>query len=229
MSAKRPLAVGQSFGKWSIVDPTSFYRRGTRYVACQCACGLVKDVVVAHLVRGRSRACQSCAAKQGAIGRAKSAYRGTPPINLQHGHALSGAQSPTYRSWQAMLARCENPQHSHWHWYGGRGVTVCEHWHDFTNFLADMGERPPGKTLDRKENALGYCPDNCRWATRKEQQRNRTRNRLITFGGMTHPLVVWTEITGLSWVCLRWRLDHGWSIEDALTIPSGGKRVKHLS
>jgi hypothetical protein len=228
MSARIPLSVGQSFHKWSIVDPTYIYRHKNRYVVCQCVCGIVKEVAVVHLVHGRSRACHSCGAKEGAIDRAKSTYRGTPPVNLQHGHTHTGYKSPTYRSWGAMLARCENPKHRKWRWYGGRGITVCEQWHTFTNFLADMGERPPGKTLDRKENTLGYFPENCRWATIKQQHRNSTRNRLITFGGITHPLVVWTEITGLAWVCIRWRLDHGWSIEETLTIPSGGKRVKHL-
>jgi hypothetical protein len=87
-------------------------------------------------------------------------------------HGMHG--SPTYEAWKAMLQRCRNPNYHHWRDYGGRGITVCERWLTFANFLADMGKRPEGRSLGRIDNNKGYSPNNCRWETR-EQQMNNTR------------------------------------------------------
>lgn len=95
-------------------------------------------------------------------------------MHQTHGHtSRAGGPSPTYRSWYSMRQRCENPNTKSFENYGGRGITVCTAWRTFEGFLADMGERPDGMTLDRVNNERGYSPDNCRWATRSEQQRNR--------------------------------------------------------
>lgn len=97
----------------------------------------------------------------------------------KHGHNRGpGLKTPTYGSWAAMMQRCFNPNHEKFPTYGGRGITVCNRWRDFTNFLADMGERPEGMTLDRIEDHLCYEPGNCRWATPAVQQRKRAATKL---------------------------------------------------
>ena len=97
---------------------------------------------------------------------------------LKHGHASNRrGLSPTFVSWTAMIQRCDNPRNPNWADYGGRGITVCPRWYDFSAFLEDMGERPPGTSLDRKNNSEGYAKWNCRWATPKEQANNRRRPR----------------------------------------------------
>ena len=94
--------------------------------------------------------------------------------NTKHGHSSkNGKLSLTYISWQNMKQRCQNPNHSRFKDWGARDIKVCERWQDFTNFLADMGEKPEGLTLDRINNDGDYEPGNCRWATWKEQRRNQ--------------------------------------------------------
>jgi hypothetical protein len=108
-------------------------------------------------------------------------YRKNPAIRERiaaavstHGHTShKGEWSPTYRSWRSMLSRCLYKSQPGWANYGGRGISVCKHWRTFENFLADMGERPDGLTLDRIDPDGNYEPDNCRWATWTEQRRNR--------------------------------------------------------
>jgi hypothetical protein len=93
--------------------------------------------------------------------------------NSVHGHNNNHSRSPTYNSWRNMRGRCSNPNSWDWKYYGGRGIKVCERWNDFRNFLEDMGERPTGMTLDRKENNGNYEPLNCRWADSKTQSTNK--------------------------------------------------------
>lgn len=95
-----------------------------------------------------------------------------------HGHASTGKKSPTYLVWESMRTRCNLPSASNYQYYGGRGIRVCERWDSYQNFLADMGERPAGKTLDRWPNKDGhYELGNCRWATKREQRANQREYR----------------------------------------------------
>jgi hypothetical protein len=105
-----------------------------------------------------------------------------------------------------MRRRCRNPKDRAYRNYGGRGIKVCDRWQTFENFLADMGEQPPNKEIDRINNDGNYEPRNCRWATVKEQARNRRTNRFVTIKGETHTIVEWAEISGLSPERIRQRL-----------------------
>jgi hypothetical protein len=121
-----------------------------------------------HLRGGRVKSC-GCLRKEKVVENGR-----TNPSNLQHG--MCG--SPTYISWENMRQRCDNPNATGWERWGGRGITLCERWDSFENFLADMGERPEGTTLDRIDNDGNYEPGNCKWSTSKEQQANtRPRRR----------------------------------------------------
>ena len=108
--------------------------------------------------------------------------RNTSVLNTRHGHVRVGRRTPTYSSWAGMVSRCTNPNQPGWKYYGARGITVCDRWRTFDNFLADMGERPDGKTLDRKDNDGNYEPGNCQWATPTEQVRNRRSGRVHAAG-----------------------------------------------
>ena len=126
---------------------------------------------------------------------------------VTHGHIIGGHASPTYITWHHMIRRCRDPKFHKYEFYGARGIKVCERWLKFQNFLADMGERPEGKTLDRfPDNRGGYEPGNCRWATPREQQRNTSNNLRLTHNGETKLLVEWAEETGIPAGTLRSRL-----------------------
>lgn len=125
----------------------------------------------------------------------------------------------TRKTWGDMKGRCLNPAHRNYADYGGRGISICERWLTYENFLADMGERPPGRSLDRLNNDGNYEPSNCRWATPKEQARNTRSNRLITYKGETKCMAQWADDLGLPKHTLEQRVAKGWDIEKALTTP----------
>lgn len=139
-------------------------------------------------------------------------------------------------TWYEMHRRCYNPRMIHFDKYGGAGIFVCQGWHSLETFISDVGERPEGQTIDRKDNlgsyTCGHCEQcksqgwlkNWRWATSKEQQLNRRNNRLITFQGRTQPFTVWADEYGIRRDTLWGRLDRGWEMEKALTQPPMKKR-----
>jgi len=116
-----------------------------------------------------------------------------------------------------MLQRCDDAKCKSYPYYGGRGITVCDRWRQFENFLADMGKRPRGMSIERKDNDGNYEPGNCKWATRSEQARNTRRTVHVTVAGRTMRLRTACEERGLSYNMVRQRLQtYGWSVERAL-------------
>lgn len=134
-----------------------------------------------------------------------------------HGHARKNAHTETYKVWAGMKKRCCTPSMSAYKYYGGRGISVCDRWMEYKNFLADMGEKPNGMSLDRIDHDGNYEPANCRWASKETQMRNRSNSRVITAFGETLTLPEWVEKTGLSYYTIYLRLKSGTAPEDALT------------
>lgn len=137
-------------------------------------------------------------------------------MNWKHGHR----HKSTYNVWVGMKARTLNPQDPSYANYGGRGITIDPRWNEFVNFLSDMGERPSGMQIERKDNDGNYTKDNCIWASRKQQCRNRRSNHLLTLNGLTKPMIEWCEEFGMSYTMVHARIyAYGWTVEKALTTP----------
>jgi len=138
-----------------------------------------------------------------------------------HGHAKRGDATKTYRAWQNMRRRCTDPTNPQFADYGGRGITVCAEWNNFPRFLADMGEAPAEKSLDRKDNNQGYSKENCRWATRREQNQNTRKNVFIGYNGERRCISEWARILNLPMLTLYDRLVlRKWGAEKAFTTPA---------
>lgn len=136
-------------------------------------------------------------------------------------HKPSREERDLYNLWQQMKGRCHNPNNYGFRNYGARGIEVCERWcSSFANFLTDIGIRPdPTYTLDRIDSNGNYCPENCRWASKKEQARNVRTNRQITIGRRTKPLAEWLEIFNMKSATFYARIRKGWSEEVSLKTP----------
>ena len=135
-------------------------------------------------------------------------------------------KTPEYKAWDSMKQRCFNPNHKRYSDWGGRGIKVCDRWKNSSeNFLADMGLKPtPKHSLDRIDNDGDYCPENCRWATKAEQENNRRNNKpLITIGNETYTIAQWAKKMSISEFVIHTRLKMGWSEYDAVMTPINGK------
>lgn len=196
--ALKRLGEGEVFGRLTILSEAP-PKSGQKIYICRCECGNVGNYYAGNLRSGR---CQSC----GCL-RQDSASK----THRKHGRA----GSEIYSIWSSMISRCRaHPR------YAGRGIKVCDRWQKFENFLADMGERPDGKSIDRwPDNNGDYSPENCRWATDQEQNLNKGNTRLITAFGETAPLVVMAAKHGIPFRRLWKRINAGWSPEDAISKP----------
>lgn len=143
--------------------------------------------------------------------------------NRKHGKSV--ANDATYRVWCGMRNRTATPSCSGYERYGGRKIKVCKRWlESFENFLADMGSKPEGMSLDRIDNNGNYSPDNCRWATRSEQMRNTRGNNLLTYGDRTQCVAAWIEESNVNPNTFRQRLRSGWSADKIFEPPVKNKR-----
>ena len=147
---------------------------------------------------------------------------------IAHGHCRNRSESPTYKSFRMMHARCSNPNYTHYAYYGGRGISVCAEWSSFEAFLADMGERPDGLTLDRIDSDGNYCAANCRWASRAEQVKNRRPRLVREINGerlTTVEAIAKFGAPGVTKDCVERRVRRlSWSFEAAVQtspLPSG--------
>lgn len=193
--------TGQVFGRLTVLHRSGSYPGGQAGWTCSCECGNTTRVRGNRLRVGAARSC------------------GCLRVDTHKTHGLSKYSS--YDIWAKMLARCLNPKHKSYKDYGGRGITVCDRWLDVENFIEDMGERPPGLSLERLDVNKGYSKENCIWADAKTQARNRRTNRPETFNNKTATLAEHCEDAGLKYgiVYTRFR-QHGWSLEKALTTPA---------
>lgn len=173
--------TGQVFGRLTVLEKGE-YRSRKRHWVVRCECGVTKEVSSIALRSGATKSC-GCGQRELTSSRAKR-------------HGMS--KSTTHKSWSMMRSRCGNPNYTHYAYYGGAGITVCERWNNFENFLEDMGERPEGCTLDRIDSSKGYYPENCRWATRAEQVWNRGNNVIVSFNGKNMKLLEFSSLTGVT-------------------------------
>jgi hypothetical protein len=177
--------VDEKFGSWVVIKFDGF--GGSQpYWECRCICGKVKSVSGGSLLAGTSKSC-GCQRRS----------------RLTHGKT----GTPEHKIWGSMHGRCTSKYHTSYDRYGARGVKVCKRWKSFENFLADMGERPtPEHQIERKDNTKDYAPDNCVWATAKEQARNRRSSKFIDYEGQRMTVAEAAERAGVHYVTFWKRL-----------------------
>ena len=220
----KPLdLLAQKFGRLVVLERAQNVLRGATKRPrsawrCQCDCGTIAVVEGSNLKRGITKSC-------GCLSRESAALRKTT-----HGCAKRGGRTPEFDIWCGMRQRCSDPSYKSFKHYGGRGIKVCARWGDFVAFLQDMGPRPsPAHSIERNDSNGNYEPNNCRWATHKEQMRNTSRSVFLTHAdGTRRTLPEWAEISGLHPNRLRARLYRdGWSLERAISTPlATGSRTR---
>lgn len=209
MKAKPPMAAGQRYGKLVAIRPLVLGRNSRWQFRCDC--GNVVSIFARSVRHNKTRSC-GCYFREATSKRMfKHGRRGTPE----------------YKAWNSMLQRCENSKNPRYERYGGRGIRVCEQWHDFETFYADMGPRPfPNHSIDRINNDKGYEPDNCRWTTPEQQRRNKVNTRIVIFQGRALCITDACKLAGISYPGFLYRVALGWSDNRALSVPPRSKHRK---
>lgn len=199
----RSNLIGHTFGRLTVESLLGSYNN-SHYWKCLCTCGNKSEVKGSALKVGNTT---SCGCK--GVDRLRA-------VSTTHGQS----NTPLYGVWRRMVQRCEDANCTDYQYYGARGITVCDAWHDFSTFAADVGDRPEGLTIERIRNDEGYGPNNFRWASRLEQMQNTRGVSPITYEGRTMSTSAWAREVGIAPRTLNARLGVlGYSVKDAITKP----------
>lgn len=204
---------GDRFGRLVFKESVEIRKRGTRYGIFVCDCGTEKEISIPNVATGKSRSC-GCLAVEVTGDRART-------------HGMTG--TPEYRTWNNMWNRCTNPVTSRYERYGGRGITVCDRWCSFENFIEDMGPRPsPMHSIERDDVNGNYEPGNCRWATRKEQHWNKSTSHFVEYRGEKKCVAEWCEQLGIPYSTFIQRIRNGMPLEKVFDMREGGFTKKAI-
>lgn len=195
--------TGKRFGRLEVIERAA-NRGGSVIWKCRCDCGTIKDIPAKTLRNGTAQSC-GCLQKE--------------KVSMANGtHRMR--KTRLYGIWHSMKNRCVDTNDIGYHLYGARGIKVCDEWRDsfeaFRDWAMANGYRDD-LTIDRNDPDGDYCPENCRWATQKEQQNNRRNNKRLFFNGEEHTMSEWAEITGIKVGTIHSRLKRGWTVEKTLT------------
>lgn len=213
LTASRGLILNKKYGRWTIIGPAI-----QDTVKAKCDCGMERWVSCASIKTGASR---SCGCLRDELTRVR---------NRKHGYTIRSnlAKAREYGNYYTMLNRCYSPSHARWKYYGKRGIKVCARWrgpNGFLQFIADMGPRPEGYTLERLNNDRNYSPKNCIWASPITQANNKQNTPKYTRKGKTQSLTLWARELGIPQPCLWRRLQSGYSVKRSFTTPPGQLRA----
>ena len=197
--------TGQTFSKWTVIKRSENSKYSRVQFLCRCECGNEKIIDAGNLRHNKSKSC-GCSGSR---------------TTMRERFTTHGMRrSRIYSIWTNMINRCENHKVKSYKDYGARGITVCERWHKFADFFADMGEPPTSQhSIDRLDNNQGYYKENCRWATKQEQANNTRRSRIIEFNGHKKTLSQWAKSLNINTESMRLRLSR-WPLDRALTTPA---------
>lgn len=213
MKSKLSLEIGQIFTRLKVIEFLGRGFSGKKIFLCECLCGKTKKVDIYSLISSNTQSCGCLGIENRKIGTVKSC--------TTHGESRSVGKTGEYLSWLRMRERCKCKKGNRWHKYGGRGIKVCDRWlNSYENFLHDMGRKPTEKhSLDRINNDGNYEPSNCRWATNKDQSRNKTTTIYLTLGQTKKSLTDWCDLFKSNPTTIRCRLRRSWDINENLFCP----------